>query len=106
MTQSAGKRDRLITIQTRTTAQNANGEDIETWSAFSTQWVSINPLSGSEYVYAKQISSTVTHQVELLYVAGVTTTMRIAYGSRTLFIESVLELDRRAGLRLLCREDV
>lgn len=51
----AGKLDRKITIQRKTTGSSGSGEPIETWSELSTRWASIKPLTGTERLVGENL---------------------------------------------------
>lgn len=97
----------LVTIQEPILTQNDYNETVETWQDFATANASIGPLSAREFFNSQQVQSDVTHKVEMRYVPGVTPRMRLLFGSRALYIASVINADERgASLELLCRETV
>jgi SPP1 family predicted phage head-tail adaptor len=83
----------LITIQTMTDSQAADGEAIETASTFSRAWARISPRSGSEDYLAQGITASVVYDIWIRYVSGVTPKMQILWGDRTLNIESARNFD-------------
>lgn len=108
---SAGKRDRLVTIQQRSatdSADSTSGEPVETWTTL----VSHLPagrldLSGDERFRADQMSAKFDTVWEINWRADmdpdlidVPKTRRLLVGTRAYDIVSCLEIGRRAGLRL------
>jgi SPP1 family predicted phage head-tail adaptor len=94
-----------ITIQSPSESQNAYGEEVITWQTFAQSWAKITQLSGREQYYAQEVTPLATHQVKLRYLAGVTPAMQIVWGSRTLQIIDVNDLDgRQIELALICQE--
>lgn len=51
----AGKIDRKITIQRKTSNESNSGEVIETWTDLSTRWASIAPLVGTERLIGENL---------------------------------------------------
>lgn len=102
-----GKYRRVVNIEQKSLAQDAAGEMLPTWSTFAAGiYAEVNPLSGNEKIQAQQINASVTDMVKIRYLPGVTPTMRIIYGSRTLQIsnvQNVMERDRE--IELLCIEE-
>lgn len=47
-----------------------------------TAYASVEPLSGRELIAAQAANSVATHKISMRYAAGVTTAMRVKYGSR------------------------
>lgn len=80
----------------------------ETWTDYMTGvWVSIEPQAGREYYRAKQVTPEITHLVGMLYDAGITTDKRLKFGSRTLDIVFVDNVDEANWeLWLHCVEQV
>jgi SPP1 family predicted phage head-tail adaptor len=102
---NAGKLRHAVTVQSVTDGTGTRGAPTKTAATFATTWASIEPLSGAELWRAQQVSAEVTHRVLLRHLSGVTPKMRIKYGSRTLEVVSVLNLEERdRELELLCRE--
>lgn len=78
------------------------------WSVFTENYPAyIRPLNGRELQAAREQHAEVSHEVMIRYLSGVNPEMRIVYGSRTLEIQSVLNVDERGReMRLLCTEKV
>jgi len=104
---SAGRRDKLVTIQRRGDDQDSTGQVLETWSPQSTIWASIAPVAGREYFNASGERAEVTHKIGIVYGPTVAPRDRITYGSRIFDIKSVINLqERNRELLLMCTEHV
>jgi SPP1 family predicted phage head-tail adaptor len=102
----SGKLRHIITIQQPALAADGVGEPVPTWGTFAANiYAQITPLNGAERIQGNQINATVTHNVRTRYMPGVTPKMRILYGSRTLQITNVQNIDERdRELELACVE--
>jgi len=101
----AGQLRHRVTIQSRTTARDAHDDPIATWSTVVKVWASIEPLNARELILAQQVESNVTHKVTIRYRSGVTSAMRVVFGSRTFEIDSVINTDERnITMVLMCEE--
>ena len=100
-----GRMRKRITLQTETpTTDNAGGYALA-WTNSLTVWADIEPLSGHEVFTASHLEGRVTHSVTMRYQTGITTDMRIIYGSRVFNIRAVLNSDEsNRWLELLVEE--
>jgi len=97
----------VATIQENSpTTVNAANERVDSWGTFEPGVrCSINELSGRELEFATRRVADATHEVVMRYRAGVTPKMRIAWDSRTLNIEAVIDQDGlQRQLKLICVE--
>lgn len=87
---------------------DAAGEIPITWSAYASSVpVEITPQGGREFVQAAQVQAEMTHLLRIRYLAGVTSAMRVMFGTRKLYILAVTNVDERNRETLLsCKEDV
>ena len=85
-----------ITIEHKT-VDNSGLDPVETWSTFATVWAAIEPLKGTERWIdgAKLISSDVTGRIRIRYLKGVTSEMRVKFGSRVYEILAVINVNER-----------
>ena len=103
----AGRLRHQVTIQGLTTAPDAYGDIVETWTDTATVWAEVVPLSGKEYYAARQVSAEVDVRVTIRYRTGIKPAMRVKYGTSLLDIQSVIDVGgRKDELQLLCREVV
>jgi SPP1 family predicted phage head-tail adaptor len=63
----AGALNHLITLQSRSTSQDASGGQLLTWSDVTTVWANVNPLSGRELLAAQAVQSSVSHRITIRY---------------------------------------
>lgn len=101
----AGSLNRLIEIQSRSTAKDAFGHQSDVWTTVITARASIEPLSGAEIVAAgAQLGETMV-QVVIRWRQGITSAMRVVYQGGVYTVLSVLdEFDRHRKLTLLCQQ--
>jgi SPP1 family predicted phage head-tail adaptor len=99
-------RHRVI-IQRVNEAQNDTGEIVQSWATYVSAWCQILPLSGSEFIAARQANAEVTHTIKCRYYRGITPRMRILYGSRVFEILAVMNWgERNEELRIMAKETV
>lgn len=63
----AGALNRRITLQSRSTSQDASGGQLLTWTDVATVWANVDPLSGRELLAAQAVQSAVSHQITIRY---------------------------------------
>lgn len=81
--------------------------DDSQWKDVATVWAAIDPISGKEFYAAEQSQSEVSHKVRCRYRHGITSAMRIKYGSRTFSILSVIDWEERhESLLIMSKEYV
>lgn len=96
-----------VSLQSSEDSADGGGGSTTVWSEVATLWASIEPLKGVERVAAQQIETRLTHRVRLRHRLGVTTAMRIQFGSRIFNIHAVINpQERNRLLELLCEEGV
>lgn len=96
-----------VELQSFSTAQNAFGEEVRTWTTFATVWASVEPLQGRELMEAQQINAETTIKIMLRYNATIESVHRVKIGSRLLDIVSVVNpQERDEHLVLMCKEAV
>ena len=80
----------------------------ESWQAvagLSGLRAEVNSLKSAEQLEGMRLDHRVTHLVRLRYRAGITTAMRVLFGSRVLQIRSAIDpYERHERLDLLCEE--
>lgn len=79
-----------ITIQALSLVANDTGGQSETWTNFATVWASLTPKLTKEVNFAQRIEPRVDHEIRMRYVAGLTPTMRISFGSRIFEIKAII----------------
>lgn len=63
----AGALNYRITLQSRSTSQDASGGQILTWTDVAPVWANIDPLSGRELLAAQAVQSTMSHRITIRY---------------------------------------
>jgi len=104
---NAGRLNKRVWIQEPVwSAASASGEKtVSRWDNVAEVWASIEPLSGREYWAAAQAQSSVTHRVTIRYREGINQTMRVLFGTRELYIESIIDpREAHRFLELVCVE--
>lgn len=82
-----------ITIEQLTLAANDSGGQTESWSTFATVWASITPKIVKEVNQGQRLEPRIDHDIIIRYLAGVTTTMRIKFGTRYFEIKAAVIKD-------------
>lgn len=105
----AGKLRHIVTLQQRVDGHETpfpSGAPDQYWDTFQAGVpCSIDPISGREYFSQQQVQGEVTHRIRLRYLAGVTSALRVLYGTRVFDIVSVLNWEERnIELHLMCVE--
>ncbi|MDP5211067.1 phage head closure protein [Microbulbifer sp. 2205BS26-8] len=97
-------RHRVI-LQTRTLDSRATGAKVENWNNLATVWAEVKPHAARELTAADSRYQETSHQITIRYRAGITSKMRVLFGSRTLQVETVINaMEQNRWLHLLCKE--
>lgn len=103
----AGELRHKVTIQRVSQTLDSSRQTVDLWTKLAEVWAAVEPLSGRELLNAQQIQPDVTHRVRIRHRDDVTPKMRVQHESRSLNIESVINLNERdRELHLLCRERI
>lgn len=73
----AGKLPYLVTIEQRSTGQDAGGGMLNSWSTFATVWAGAIALNGRELEAAQARNNEISHKWTLRGLPGLTAQMRI-----------------------------
>lgn len=65
---NAGKLNKRVTIQVRTTRVDEYGFEVEIWEDLKTVWASIKNLYGNEFFQAQQAKSKATKKIAIRYI--------------------------------------
>ena len=94
-----GKMIHRITIQKVSgTRINANKERIPDYKDWESVWSNVKPLQGKEYLEAQKIRAETSYKIDVRYgpiTKQIDPTMRIIYKGKTLYIDSVLNLEEK-----------
>ena len=103
----AGSLRKRITIQKKSVAKNSYGEEVITWVTHCQAWAQIEPLSGREFLEARQIQAEGMVRFTLRYQDGIVPEMRVLFGTRTFNIQSVIHVEERGReIQLMCVEQL
>ena len=103
----AGQLKYRISIYTLSTDTTESGDLSESWSLLASRLAAIRPLSSRERERANGVAAAATHSITMRYVAGVEHASKIVFGSRTFFVQSVINADEAGdSLTVLATEIV
>ncbi len=103
----AGRLRHRITIQQNAPTRNGKGEEVDSWSTFGggARCAAVIPLAGREAFNAQQRHAAAELRIELRYLAGITTKMRVSYDGRLFDILDVADIEERGReTQLLVKE--
>lgn len=107
----SGKYRHRITIQRASTTQDTLGQDTTTWIAIAERVpANVRELNGREIYNALQMQSDLSLAIELRWLDGVNSGMRVLwhdkYGDRTLAIEGTPKNPdgRKREMLLMCKQ--
>ena len=86
---SAGHLRHRITIQTGGRTGDGRGGVTKAWTTHAAVWARVQPVSAREAFAAGQLQGAITHRITLRFTSGVTTAMRVSWGSRVLRVIGV-----------------
>jgi len=79
----------------------------ESWAVFCSDWASIRPISASEIIKSDREEMDISHRIKIRYRSGITSDMKIVYGSREFDIHSVININEaNREIELLATEVV
>jgi len=98
----AGKLNRYITIQSKTTSRSASGGVYETWSTLANVWANKLPRPGNEGVEADRQVYRIFDEWEIYYLSTVTPKCRFYDSDSGAYynILSVEEIGYKEGMKL------
>ena len=96
----------IVDIQEASYTNDTYNEPIKTWkSKFSGVYAKIITTGGREFYAAQKLNAEVTAVIKLRYIDGITSLMRVKYGSRYFEIFLVNNVDEKNEFILLsCKE--
>lgn len=105
-----GARRHLVTLDSPTVAADGEGGYTETFANLTpaTTWAAIEPATAAivERRVGNTIEAKVTHLVTMPYHSGVSTTTRITFGSRYLYVRGIQNMDEVNNQLILACEEV
>jgi SPP1 family predicted phage head-tail adaptor len=97
--------NKRVTLQSRSTDQDATGQPLNTWADVATVWAEVNDISGREYLAAGGVQNSAQTKITIRYRDGVVPSMRVLHGDAVYNIEAVLGRDKRTLLLMCSRAD-
>lgn len=96
-----------VEIQSYTLTRDEEGGQINTWATDATVWAKVNPVSGREREAADKTDSRLKYRIIMReYEAGLTTDMRIKFGTKIFEIVAIVEPTLRGDFYILdCLQD-
>ena len=91
----AGRLRHRLTFQQPTTTTNSFGGKIKGWVDYVTLWGAIEPVSGHEEAENHQEEPVTSVNIVVRYYSGLTSNMRIKYGSKYYRISGITNRDER-----------
>jgi len=91
-------------VQRFTSAPNEYGTPIEAWSDLATLRAEVVEQSTEEFIRAQGAAEESAIVFRTRFLAGIGNGDRVAFGSGTYNIREVVEIGRRKGLEIRCRE--
>lgn len=98
---NVAKLDRRVLIEQPTTARDAYGSAVQTWSTLATVWARVEHLNGKELFAAQQITPEAQIRITIRYRSDITEKMRITHDGKVYGIQHIAEVGRRRGLAIL-----
>lgn len=99
---SGSELDQRITLQSRSVAKDAYGQDTITWVDVATVWAQCQAVRGREFFAAAQVQQEQTVKVRIYYRADVSTTWRLLWLGQPHDITGVVPVGRRDMLEIMC----
>ncbi len=100
----AGRKDRRIDIQIRSTSTSNTGAKVESWTLYREVWAQVTPMDGREMFSADQITSEVDTEFKIDYIGALKpATFRIKYVGKIYDIRYVAEVGRREAMTVLAK---
>lgn len=96
--------DQPIQIQQQTTAQDALGQPLNTWTTVFSPWASIRYTynSGLQAARAGADQAVVFASMRIRYRAGIDSGMRVIWEGEAYNIKAVIKVGRKQWLDLVC----
>lgn len=92
-----------ITIQKSKSERSTYGNVKNTWETFATVAAKVSPLSGKNYMAAKQMVTEITHDIKIWTGLSLTNDMRIIFRNSILEIINIINKDEQ-WTYIKCRE--
>ena len=102
----AGTLRHRVEIKSPTRTTDSQGGYTTTWSHVVDTWADIRPITAREAFVRQGLQHVVTHMVRMRYRDDMSSDYRIVWGSRTLLIRSMRNVDERGRMiEFECEEE-
>lgn len=102
-----GKLNRRVEILQFHKDRDEFGGEVGEWKAVKKVWASINPVSGSEFLQAQQVSAETVTRITMRYLPWLTVLHRIRYGEKLYEIIGEIDADTAHTTTIInCKEKV
>lgn len=95
--------DRQVTLERRTTSQNAIGEAIKTWATLATVPAAYKPAPGAEPVNGDKVEAELPVVFTIRFYSGLNPKDRLTYGGQVYNILAVTEVGRKHLMEIKAR---
>lgn len=89
---NSGALNKRITFNAMSKVSDALGDHLKP-EAYKTVWANVKAVRGSEYYEAQKIRNSLTYKITCRYLDGITPEMTITYGTKTMKIETVIDIN-------------
>lgn len=109
---NAGKYRHIVTLQKSVATSNAYGEknrrDEDNWEDVVKIRAAILPISGKDKFGADMITTDITHRIQMRFLKGIDSHMRIKFGDRIFDIVSppINFQEKNIEIQLMCKERI
>ncbi len=102
----AGELRERVTIQEKLVSKDSFAEERPLWSDVATVWAAVEPLSGREFLEARQVQAETTTRIRMRYRAGIRAEMRLVHGTHIYEITAPpMDIEsKHKELQLMCKE--
>lgn len=101
-----GELKHKIDIQQKSNTKDSEAVVNDSWPNFySGVWSAIEPNDGREYFSSQAFNSEITTLIKIRFLPGITSSMRIAKGTKIYDIQYVIDYkEQHRELHLMCKE--
>ena len=94
------------TLLARTLTPDGGGGYSESWAAFATVWIALEPLGATDTPHASKLESRVRHRITLRRRSDLAAGQRVTVGARTFRVHAILDDGPRAPFVRLQAEEI
>lgn len=92
---TAAKLRHSIIVQRETRTADGQGGSSIVWTTQASFRAYVQPVSGTERLFAQRIDATITHRIYARYRADIATSDRINMGGRLMQIKAIINMEER-----------